>query len=158
MLSNVVMKHLLRASEPHIFSDQGINGLAAPGKKVISKQALLEIWELVYGMGVDESLAPGWHYPGTFQSHLADVNERRGRLARDLVLPPDWSKAGIYTLRREGDDAIVLGSRVQRLEVKVPAKYLENIDIGTVHLQVNVSEKVQFWPTRQAFYGASVLS
>ena len=140
ILSVRVMKAYLKMAEPVVFSDHAVRALAPMGKKVIPKQLMLEMWEFVFGQASDEAIAAAWHVPGAYAKHLSKLSESRGRLSRDLVLPPNWPRDGIYQLRAEGS-TMYLESRLLKLEVPIPQKYLEEVDHATVHLQVNFSER-----------------
>jgi hypothetical protein len=140
ILSVRVMKSYLKMAEPVVFSDHAVRALAPMGKKVVPKQTMLELWEFVFGQASDEAIAAAWHAPGAYAKHLAKLSGARGRLARDLVLPPTWPKDGIYQLRSEGG-VLHLHSRLLNIEVPIPLKYLEEVDLATIHVQVNFSER-----------------
>ena len=140
LLSVKVMKHYLKRSEPAVFSDFAIRALQPMGKKTVPKSVMLEIWEYVYGMAPEEAIAAAWHVKGSFEKHLNSVNMARGRLSRDMVLPPNYADVGIYKLRRNEGEAF-LSSRLFPMEVRVPDCLLMNVDIATVHIQVNYSER-----------------
>ena len=140
ILSVRVMKSYLKMSEPVVFSDHAVRALAPMGKKVVAKQTMLELWEFVFGQASDEAIAAAWHAPGAYAKHLEKLNGARGRLARDMVLPPNWPKDGIYQLRSEGGK-LHLQSRLLNIEVPIPLKYLEEVDLATVRVQVNFSER-----------------
>jgi len=75
LLSVVVMRHYLRCVEKVTFSEHSIKALALPGKKTIAKSTIQELWEFVFGLGPEESIAPTWHTPGSFELHLCALNE-----------------------------------------------------------------------------------
>lgn len=140
LLSAKVMKYYLKVAEPAVFSDHAIKAMAPMGRKAVRKEALLELFEFVFGLASDEAIAAAWHLPGAFAKHLGQVNERRTCLVRDLVLPPDWSQVGIYSLRRDGPN-VFMSSKLLGHTMEIPKSYLSGVDLATIHVQVNYSER-----------------
>ena len=110
------------------------------GKQKIQKPVCHQIFEYVFGLSPDEAITAQWHAPGVFQGHLNSHNVARGRLGRDLELPPDWSRQGVYTLRRD-EGLIFVHSKLASGEKELSQHVLASIDVGAVHARSNYSEK-----------------
>ena len=140
ILSVKLMKAMLKVSEPIAASDHAIRALAPPGKKMIPKSVMLEVFEYVYGLARDESILAVLHAPGAFQKYLDILNVRRGRLFRDLQLPPDWASRGVYsTIPIE--EKVMVKCRIVEGQRELLGDLMRGVDIQTVHVQMNWSAK-----------------
>ena len=105
--SSMPPKHLsalLGALEPVSLGQGNQKNMLTKGARVVSKKFLLEILELSCNIDPQApvSQAEVKNLSEIF-SMLEKQNERYGRRARDLVLPPNWDTQGVYRIQTFGE-------------------------------------------------------
>lgn len=85
-------------------SKYAVKPLCAKGAKVPAKPKLLEINEFLTGMCEEDHLPPALHDVVLYIRLTKERQEKMNRLAREMALPPDWRRDGIYSITCEGDN------------------------------------------------------
>jgi hypothetical protein len=92
------LEELLACLEKVSCAKAALKGLVPKGKKIVKAEPLLQIFELITGWDRAADIHPGDRNVELLKQKLTKVNMERGRLARDLEIPLNWVKSGIYTL------------------------------------------------------------
>lgn len=104
---------ILSTIEPSSLSKAALRALVPPGKKTVRREPLLEILEYTTGEDRAAPVRPSMRRMPDACATFAGMSLDRGRLARDIVLPIDWARRGLYNITLDEDAReIKVGSRL----------------------------------------------
>jgi len=89
---------LLSAMEPVALGKQALKVYIMKGKKTMKREAIDYLFEFTTGVTPQTSIPPKLRNMAGLKAHFKALNEKRGRPARDVVLPVAWASDGIYHL------------------------------------------------------------
>lgn len=92
------LEYFLSQAEPVSLSGHALKGLREGKQKSIPKWIILKLWEFVIAAEKEDDILPGWRSHDSLIKVVKDMNNRRGRLAKDMVMPLDYLELGVYKL------------------------------------------------------------
>lgn len=108
---NLFIEKVLPSLEPISVSKANLKVLIARGESVSNKSNMCKLVEFMIGASGDFQLNGSMRRWSCLLKFLSDSNMDKGRRAKELMLPHDWTKAGIYMLDIQGDNAWVTHSQ-----------------------------------------------
>lgn len=92
------LEYFLSVVELVSMSPHALRGLREGKQKSVPKAIMLKLWELVFAAEKEEDILLAWRSHAALIEALKSMNHRRGRLARELMMPPDYVEQGAYIL------------------------------------------------------------
>ena len=127
-VENVPIVHLRRwltRMEPVAYSDAKLAQLCKHGKRDANRRVLAELVEFPTGITSNQALFAK-HGDGNslaeLESRLVIMNQQNGRVARDLVMPPDWDSQGYYFVQGDSQ-GVSLWNRYRGVNVRLPLNF-----------------------------------
>lgn len=113
---------ILSSLEKASLSKAALRALVPKGKKALRREPLLEILEFATGQDRATPIRPGMRKMSEAIATFATMSEDRGRLARDIIMPVDWTQSGLNTISvvTEGQRGISLTSLLHQGNVFIP--------------------------------------
>ena len=103
------LKFLCSGLEKVSMSPFALKGLTQRGQRECSQRALCESIEFATGIDPRQGLDHrAWQSMEDLLAFLQELNEERGRRARDLVMPPQWPKNGTYKVESRNGLIVVV--------------------------------------------------
>jgi hypothetical protein len=99
----VHLRQWLETVEPAVFSAANLKAVVKRGQRDQSRQVITEIIEFTTGLDPSTNLfGRSMDEAGMnkFVSELVQTYKDMGRRGRDIMLPPDWARDGVYSLRQ----------------------------------------------------------
>lgn len=119
--------HILSEIEPVALSKSALLALRPPKSKHIPKAVLMEIVEHCFGFRADDEMTNDMHKLDKLLAHCKFENARRSRLCREMRLPPQWDRDGVYTLKCSGSGnglVVTVTHKWKGLEIEAPAAFV----------------------------------
>lgn len=119
------IRHILATLEPISMGYHTLEGIAGARKKTISKPPLLALLEFATDVQPGQEIRPWMRKIADLELRLRERYIAKGRVARDLQMPPDYDMFGVYkisTKRRSTKTGIVIIHRAKKTEKELPAK------------------------------------
>jgi len=137
------IRHILAVLEPISMGHHTLKGIAGARKKTISKPPLLCLLELTTDVAPDQVIKPWMRNLEHLTEQLMQAYVRKGRVAKELQMPPDYSKFGVYAMRRkQNGGGIFIKHRATGVEKELSAKARQNFkDPDSMHIEKNWSTK-----------------
>jgi hypothetical protein len=108
---NLIVDKLLSSLEPISLSKANLKVMVARGDVVGNKSNLCKLLEYMTGVASDFQLHGSMRRWSCLLKFLSDSNMAKDRRAKELMLPHDWTKVGIYMLDIQGDNVWVTHSQ-----------------------------------------------
>lgn len=107
--------------------EAALRGHAKKGSRHIINEDLLCVLELIGNISPDADLPLKFHDCDIFVEALCHFNVMRGRVARELQLPPIWEECGVFRLLAEGDKQVSLLHKIMKKVVPLPESFLKRL-------------------------------
>lgn len=147
------LKAMLSAIEPIAFSALSLRGMIERGKREVSKRSLTELIEFASGCDYDTPLNGDLRHIPTLHRALSDMSRARGRLGRDLRLPPNFDEVGFFVLEGLAGPQPSLRHRFLNCARPLPlAKFNNSMEeVASARVEMNYSEHRAFVSTKRGF-------
>lgn len=135
-LSQTRLESLLTYLEPVALSKANLKTVLKRGAKVQNMHELGNILEAGVGWNLETDIPVECRNMEALGRMAKTVNESLGRRMRDLQLPPNWERCGLYGMERSSEDVVSLWQNfgnTEKVKVKVPS----NVEL---YLSANHSE------------------
>lgn len=143
--SSSKIQEYLSFTEEISLSNHAMRGLLQKGQRVPTKSKLEEIGEFVWGLDNDWSATGVLRQESALKQFLKLESEKRGRRGRDLRLPADWGKDGIYSTSivqdLKGRVALVVKHKFIGEEAVFPAEAWTGSAPSEIYVKNNHSEQ-----------------
>jgi hypothetical protein len=136
---NLFIEKVLPSLEPISVSKANLKVLIARGESVSNKSNMCKLVEFMIGASGDFQLNGSMRRWSCLLKFLSDSNMDKGRRAKELMLPHDWTKAVMYMLDIQGDNVWVTHSQSNK---KVDFSHLvpAQVDKTTLQIEFNWSD------------------
>lgn len=126
---------ILSSLEPAALSDLNLRRVVKRGARLENATRLLELLEFVTNESAQSTISREHRQLGSLVRFLAVRNEKFGRRARDMTLPPCWDTHGVYMLQHFGEQVFVQ----HRFQEHIRARVYPPV-AGGLFIEMNYSE------------------